>query len=104
MSQPWTPPPPPVGAVSTIPNNMVLAIIATVVSFMGCCLPHGIVSLIFAMQVAKKEAAGDLEGARDAAKKAKMFAWISIILAVVGVVLSFIFGVFAGIMSALSQH
>jgi len=104
MSQPWTPPAPPAGAVSPIPNNMVLAIIATVVSVMGCCLPHGLFSLMFAMQVGKKEAAGDLDGARDAAKKAKIAAWISIIVTVITIICCFIFGVFAGIMSTLSQH
>ena len=103
MSQPWTPPPPPSSAPATIPNNLVLAIIATVVSVMGCCLPHGLVSLMFALQVAKKEAAGDTQGAMNAAKQAKMWAWISIIVGALALVLSFIFGAFAGLMSALSR-
>lgn len=93
MSQPFTPPAPPSTAPPTIPNNMVMAIIATIVS-LGCCLPHGLVSLIFAMQVGKKEAAGDLEGARNAAKQAKMWAWISIIVVVVWIVICLVFGVF----------
>ena len=71
MSEPWTPPPPG-NAPATVPNNLVLAIIATVVSIMGCCLPHGLVSLFFATQVNKKAAAGDIQGATDAAKQAKM--------------------------------
>jgi hypothetical protein len=100
MSQPF-PPPPPASAPATIPNNMVMAIIATVVSVIGCCLPHGLVSLMFAMQVGKKEATGDLDGARNAAKQAKMWAWISIIAGALGLILSLIFGVFAGIMSAI---
>jgi hypothetical protein len=102
MSQPF-PPPSSATAPATIPNNMVMAIIATVVSVMGCCLPHGLVSLMFAMQVGKKEAAGDLDGARNAAKQAKMWAWISIIVGALSLVLSLIFGVFAGIMSAISR-
>jgi hypothetical protein len=103
MSQPLNAPPPVSGVAGTVPNNMVMAIIATVVSVMGCCLPHGLVSLMFAMQVGKKEAAGDIEGAKNAAKQAKMWAWISIIAGALGLVLSLIFGVFAGIMSAISR-
>lgn len=101
MSQPF--PPTPSSAPATIPNNMVIAIIATVVSVMGCCLPHGLVSLMFAMQVGKKEAANDIEGAKNAAKQAKMWAWISIIVGALSLVLSLVFGVFAGIMSAISR-
>ena len=90
MSQPY--PPPTASDGAKIPNNMVLAIIATVVSVIGCCLPWGIISLIFAMQVGKKEAAGDTAGALNSAKQAKMFAWIFIILGVVAFALNLIFG------------
>ena len=91
MSQSF--PPAPAAAAATIPNNMVMAIVATVVS-LGCCLPHGLIALIFAMQVNKKETAGDIDGATKAAKQAKMFAMISIIVAVVWIVVATIFGLF----------
>ena len=104
MSQPFAPPPTPSSVTPTIPNNMVIAIIATAVSVLGCCgLPHGLVSLIFALQVGKKEAAGDIDGATNAAKQAKMWAWISIIVGAVSLILCFVFGAFAGIMSAISR-
>jgi hypothetical protein len=94
MSQPFTPPPP-VDAPATVPNNLVLAIIATVVSIMGCCLPHGLVSLYFSTQVNKKAVAGDIDGATGAAKQAKMWAWISIALGVIGFIIWIIcWGVF----------
>jgi membrane protein YqaA with SNARE-associated domain len=96
-------PPPPLNASATVPNYLVLAIIATVVSVMGCCLPHGLVSVYFSMQVNKKVAAGDIDGATNAAKQAKMWAWISIIVGALSIVLSFVFGVFAGIMSTLNR-
>lgn len=102
MSQPFPPPPPPSNA-ATIPNNMVMAIIAIVVSVIGCCLPHGLVSLMFAMQVGKKEAAGDIEGAKNAAKQAKMWAWISIIVGALSLIVCLVFGVFGIIMSAVSR-
>jgi hypothetical protein len=71
MSQNWTPPP--AGGSEPVPNNLVIAIISIL-----CCLPLGIPAIIFATQVNTKVAAGDLAGAQDSAKKAKMFAMIGI--------------------------
>jgi hypothetical protein len=73
MSQNWTPPPP-TGGSATVPNYMVWAI----VSICGCGWPLAIPAIIFATQVNSKVAAGDIAGAQDASKKAKMFAMIAI--------------------------
>jgi hypothetical protein len=102
MSQQWTPPPG--ETLSKIPNHLVLAIVASVVSLLACCIPHGLISLIFALQVDKKAAAGDLAGATNSAKQAKMCAWISIIVAIVGGVIAFLFGLFGAIVSVLSTQ
>lgn len=104
MSQNWTPPPPPNAPQSEIQNYLVLSIIAAVVSLVMCCLPHGVVSVIFATQVNKKAAAGDIEGARSAAKNAKLWATISIVVSVIWLVVSMVFGLFAGIMGALGNR
>jgi len=72
MSQDWTPPPP-AGAPSNVPNYLVLSIIATI-----CCFPLGVIGLIFAAQVNGKVTAGDVAGAMDASKKAKLFSWIGL--------------------------
>ena len=93
MSQPWTPPPPP-GASTNVPNYLVPAIISVF-----CCWPLAIVAIIFAAQVNGKVAAGDIAGAMDASKKAKMFSFIAIgIGLVVGIIylLLTILGVAAG--------
>jgi len=100
MSQPWNPPPAGIPA-QTPNNNLVLAIIATVVSVLFCCLPHGLISLIFALQVNKKAAAGDIQGALNSAKQAKTWAIVSIIVAVIGLVVGLFFGVLNAILSSV---
>jgi hypothetical protein len=78
MSQDWTPPPAS-GTPETIPNYLVLAIISAV-----CCFPLGIIGVIFAAQVNGKVAAGDIQGALDSSKKAKLFSYIFLGLAILG--------------------
>jgi hypothetical protein len=78
MSQDWTPPPPS-GTPENIPNYLVPAIISAV-----CCFPLGIIGVIFAAQVNGKVAAGDIAGAMDASKKAKLFSYIFLGLAILG--------------------
>lgn len=70
MAQQWSTPP----ASSEIPNYLIPAILATVF----CCLPLGVVSIIFATQVNSKIAAGDLAGAAESSKKAKMFMFLAV--------------------------
>jgi hypothetical protein len=91
MSQEWTPPPSS-GAPASVPNYLVPAIIS-----LFCCLPLGIVVVIFAAQVNGKVAAGDTAGALDAAKKAKMFSFIAIGLGLLGIVCYVLFVVIMGV-------
>jgi hypothetical protein len=70
-----------------VSNNLVWAILST----LFCCLPLGIVSIVFAAQVNTKLAAGDVVGARESADKAKKWAIYSVIAWVVLVVLYLIF-------------
>ena len=82
MSQNWTPPPPPGGGSATVPNYLVPAIIS-----IFCCWPLAIPAIIFATQVNGKVAAGDIAGAQEASKKAKMFSFIAIGLGLVGILI-----------------
>ena len=66
-------PPPVGGSREYIPNHLVWAIVTT----LFCCLPLGIVSIVYAAQVDGKRAAGDIEGAREASRKAGMWAMLS---------------------------
>ncbi|HVE70213.1 MAG TPA: CD225/dispanin family protein [Thermoanaerobaculia bacterium] len=97
-AQSYTPPPPPSygtpgggeygggpAAPGTVPNYLVQSIIVT----LCCCLPLGVVAIIFSAQVNSKLAAGDIAGARDASQKAKMFAWIGFGLGIVAMIIWF---------------
>ena len=72
MSQNWTPPAPG-GAPANVPNYLIPAILS-----LFCCWPLAIVAIIFAAQVNGKVQSGDIQGAMDASKKAKLFSYISI--------------------------
>lgn len=92
----YVPPPPPSSSYGsapmggeTIPNYLWQSIVIT----LCCCLPLGIVSIIFAAQVNTKLAQGDVAGARDASQKAKMFLMIGL---GIGLVVWILWGVFFG--------
>jgi len=89
------PPPGAVGAAHGVPygygfggappfakpsTNLVGAILAT----LFCCLPTGIVAIVFAAQVDSKWNVGDWHGAKDASRKAQMWANVSLGLAILG--------------------
>jgi hypothetical protein len=86
MSQEWSPPPAS-GTPDQVPNYLIPAIISAL-----CCLPLGVVAIIFAAQVNGKVAAGDMAGAFNASRKAKMFSYIAIGLGLALWVCYFIFG------------
>lgn len=83
-AQSYTPPPPPASSYGsgpgygtpapTIPNYLWQSIVVT----LCCCLPLGVVAIVFAAQVNSKLAAGDIAGAQDASRKAKMFCLIAV--------------------------
>jgi hypothetical protein len=62
-----------------IPNYLAPAILVTVF----CCVPFGIPAIIFAAQVNGKIQAGDIAGARDSSKKAKLWIWIAFVCGLV---------------------
>jgi len=75
------PPAPPVGVVlppgyqppGSVPNYLVPAILVTIF----CCLPTGIAAIVYAAQVNSQLAAGNVAGAMQSSKNAKMWCWIS---------------------------
>ena len=98
MSQNWTPPPPPAGGTATVPNYMVPAIIS-----IFCCWPLAIPAIIFAAKVNNQVTAGDIAGAQDSSKKAKMFSFIAIGLGLLGILCYIVMLVLGVGLSALSN-
>lgn len=66
--------------ISKPDNNLVWAILSTIL----CCLPLGIVSIVYAAKVDGLYASGDYAGAKDASDKAKKFAIIGAVVGLVG--------------------
>lgn len=80
------------------PNYLAWAIITTIL----CCIPFGIVSIVYAAMVNSKWHAGDLEGAQKASKNAKIWIWVSVGFGILSIVLTMVIfgvGIFAAIMS-----
>lgn len=76
-------------------NWLVESILVTIF----CCLPFGIVGIVFASQVNSKFAAGDYTGAlqtsKDAGKWTKIGFWIGLVVLILYVIAIFAFGVTA---------
>lgn len=66
--------PRPLPPAAPIDNYLVPSILVT----LCCCVPIGVVAMVFAAQVNSKLAAGDLAGARQSAKNAKLWCWIGL--------------------------
>jgi uncharacterized membrane protein len=74
-------------------NYLAMSIITTIL----CCLPAGIVSIVYASQVNTKYNAGDYDGAVRASKNAKTWWIVALVVGLVSIIgyLMFIF-LFAG--------
>lgn len=78
-------------------NYLAPAIFAT----LCCCLPFGIVAIVYAAQVNARLSGGDVQGAQLAAQNAKMWFWIAFGVGIVPQILYFGFVIVAGLAGAL---
>ncbi len=83
-----------------INNWLIPAIFSTVC----CCLPFGIVSIVYAAQVNGKLAGGDIAGAQQSANNAKMWFWIAFGLGIAFQVLYFGMVILGGGLAALQEQ
>ncbi|MDE7125964.1 MAG: CD225/dispanin family protein [Muribaculaceae bacterium] len=75
------------------PTYIALSIIATIC----CCLPFGIVAIVYSSQVSARYTSGDYEGAEKASQRAEL--WL--ILAIVFGLVSAPFAYFSGVLHSL---
>jgi hypothetical protein len=71
----------------------------SIVAIICCCLPAGVVSLVYAIKVDPAIQAGNIAAAKEASKNAKMWFWISFGVGIV--VQSVFFGL--GVIGALTE-
>ncbi len=80
-------------APPTVPNYLVWAILST----LFCCLPTGIVAIVYSSQVDGKLRSGDYDGAVQSSNNAKTWTFVSVGLWVVFAIIYFIIIVAGGI-------
>ena len=85
------------GQPTQVPNYLVQAILVTIF----CCLPFGIVAIVFAAQVNGKLQAGDLNGAMESSRKAKMWSWLGFGIGLALAILYIVFVLLVGVGSQL---
>lgn len=81
------------GQPAQVPNYLVQAILVTIF----CCLPFGIVAIVFAAQVNGKLQAGDINGAMESSRKAKMWSWLGFGIGLAIAILYLVFVLIVGV-------
>jgi uncharacterized membrane protein YvbJ len=71
-----------------IDNHLVKAILVTIF----CCIPLGIVSIIYSSQVNEKKARGDFQGATEASRQADLWSNWAIGAGIVVMIIAFLVG------------
>jgi hypothetical protein len=102
MTEPYAPPPPPPlmpPVTAHVPDYLVFSILVT----LFCCLPFGIVGIVFAAKANSLKGTGDIPGALNAARTAKIWCWLGFgcgLLLILASVVMVVLGVIAGIASS----
>ena len=82
------------------PINGTTYLIFAIISTLLCCLPLGIVAIVYACKINSLQRNGDYAGAQNAAKKAKIFTIIGTVAALVVSIFYIIFAIVIGIGSS----
>ncbi len=94
LSHDTTPPPPPGGAIPKPDSYLVWSILAT----MFCCLPLGIVAIVYSARVDSLWSQDKYLEAVQASNKAKLYCLISLGLGIAVIICSFFLGVFGALL------
>ncbi len=84
------------GAAANVDTWLWQSIVATVL----CCLPAGIVGIVFAAQANSAKNLGDATTAREKARLARIWTLVSVGIGVVTILIFLVFGVFGAITSS----
>jgi hypothetical protein len=95
-----TNPDPEFSATENIPNYLWQAIAVTVL----CCLPLGIPAIVYAAKINALVASGQIDAAKEASAKAKMWCWISFGLGIVTTLASIIMNVLVAFGAAAAEY
>ncbi len=90
--------PPPVAPASPIPSYLPWSITATVLSFLSCCIVcytfpgiiTGVVAIVFSTKVNTLLRQGDINGALQASRNAKIWTWVTAGIFVAAILVFFI--------------
>lgn len=88
-------------------NNLVLAIVSTVLGVCSpCCigLIIGIIAIVFSTQVDSKYTSGDYAGAASAAKNSRLLSFITLGLFAIGIIISIIQFATGGFEATINQY
>ena len=81
-------------------NYLVQSILVT----LFCCLPLGVVSIVFAAQVDSKYAGGDYAGAQKASDNAKLWCWVAFGVGLISILGYGAFGLIVGFSEAAHAY
>ncbi len=86
-------------AGGNVPNHLVWAILST----LFCCLPFGVVAIIYSSQVSGHLSSGDYNAALESSTKARNWSLAATICGVVVILISILAGVIPFIMAILGE-
>ncbi|OQA80645.1 MAG: Interferon-induced transmembrane protein [Lentisphaerae bacterium ADurb.Bin242] len=70
-------PPQPAASAQAKPVEIKSGLVQAILVTVFCCLPFGIVAIVYGARVSGLVAAGDISGAQEAARKSNMWSWLS---------------------------